>query len=103
MYKLSFFVPESHLEKVKQRLFDAGAGAVGDYDSCCWQSLGTGQFRGLESSSPFLGKKGQIEQVAEYKVEKVIKDQIIKQVVDALKSAHPYEEPAYDVIKLEPF
>ncbi len=103
MYKLSFFVPESHLESVKQALFDIGAGAVGDYDSCCWQSSGTGQFRGLESSSPFLGKKGQVEQVAEFKVEMVIKDQIIKQAVDALKKSHPYEEPAYDVIKLESF
>ncbi|MDC1529637.1 YqfO family protein [Gammaproteobacteria bacterium] len=103
MYKLCFFVPESHLESVKEALFDVGAGAVGDYDSCCWQSLGTGQFRGLEASTPFLGKKGQVEQVAEYKVEMVIKDQIIKLVIDALKKAHPYEEPAYDVIKLESF
>ncbi len=103
MYKLSFFVPETHLENVKQALFDVGAGAVGDYDSCCWQSLGTGQFRGLDSSTPFLGKKGQVEQVEEYKVEMVIKEKIVKQAIDALKISHPYEEPAYDVIKLEPF
>ncbi len=103
MYKLCFFVPETHLESVKQALFEVGAGAVGDYDSCCWQSLGTGQFRGLETSTPYLGKKGLVEQVAEYKVEMVIKEQIIRQAIDALKSAHPYEEPAYDVIRLESF
>jgi hypothetical protein len=103
MYKLCFFVPETHLESVKQALFEVGAGAVGDYDSCCWQSLGTGQFRGLEISTPYLGKKGQVEQVAEYKVEMVIKEQVIRQAIDALKTAHPYEEPAYDVIRLESF
>ena len=103
MYKLCFFVPQTHLESVKQALFEVGAGAVGDYDSCCWQSLGTGQFRGLKTSTPYLGKKGRVEQVAEYKVEMVIKEQVIRQGIDALKSAHPYEEPAYDVIRLESF
>ena len=101
MVKLNFFVPESHLERVKQALFDAGAGKIGAYDSCCWQTLGTGQFRGLEGSDPFLGEKGGIEQFPEYKVELVCEDALIRDVVAALKAAHPYEEPAYDVIRLE--
>lgn len=101
MYKLNFFVPESHLDSVKLALFKAGAGKIGDYDSCCWQTLGTGQFRGLESSDPFIGSKGGIEQVAEYKVEMVCEDSLIQDVVAALKQAHPYEEPAYDVFRLE--
>ena len=107
MVKLNFFVPESHLESVKSALFDAGAGRIGDYDSCCWQTKGTGQFRGLEGSNPFIknkeGKKGEIEQVEEYKVELVCDDALIRDVVAALKHSHPYEEPAYDVIKLEDF
>jgi len=101
MYKLNFFVPESHLESVKAALFAAGAGKIGDYDSCCWQTLGTGQFRGLEGSDPFVGSKGGIEQVAEFKVELVCEDSLIRDVVAALKQAHPYEEPAYDVLRLE--
>lgn len=101
MYKLNFFVPASHLETVKQALFDAGAGKIGDYDSCCWQTPGTGQFRALEGSDPYLGQKGQVEQVEEFKVELVCEDNLIAGVVAALKSAHPYEEPAYDVVKLE--
>lgn len=103
MYKLNFFVPESHLERVKTALFDVGAGRIGDYDSCCWQTKGTGQFRGLEESNPYLGKKGEIEQVEEYKVELVCDDDLIKDVIKILRESHPYEEPAYDVIKLEDF
>lgn len=103
MVKLNFFVPESHLEVVKAALFAAGAGKIGDYDSCCWQTLGTGQFRGLEGSDPFLGEKGGIESFPEYKVELVCEDELIRDVVAALKAAHPYEEPAFDVIRLESF
>jgi len=101
MVKLNFFVPEEHLESVKQALFAAGAGRIGNYDSCCWQTLGTGQFRPLQGSDPFLGQQGKVEQVAEYKVELVCEDSVIKAVIEALKRSHPYDEPAFDVIKLE--
>ncbi|NIB43014.1 NGG1p interacting factor NIF3 [Pseudomaricurvus alkylphenolicus] len=103
MYKLCFYVPETHLEPVKTALFAVGAGRIGDYDSCCWQTLGQGQFRPLEGSQPFIGQSGQVEQVAEYKVELVCADDLIRQAVAALKQAHPYEEPAYDVIRVESF
>lgn len=103
MYKLCFYVPETHLEIVKDAVFAAGAGQIGDYDHCCWQVLGQGQFRPLEGSNPFLGQRGWIEQVSEYKVEMVCDDYLIEAVMDALYAAHPYEEPAYDVIKLEEF
>ena len=103
MFKLSFFVPESHLESVKQAVFAAGAGKIGNYDSCCWQTPGTGQFRALDGSTPFLGELGRVEQVEEFKVELVCEAALIEQVIIALKSAHPYEEPAYDVIRLENF
>ena len=103
MYKLCFYVPENATDLVKNALFKAGAGKIGDYDCCCWQTLGTGQFRPLENSNPYIGQKGQIESVTEFKIEMVCDDEHIKAAIEALKKAHPYEEPAYDVWKLEDF
>ena len=103
MYKLCFYVPENTTELVKNAVFEAGARKIGDYDSCCWQTLGTGQFRPLENSNPYIGQKGQVESVTEFKVEMVCDDQFIKAAIEALKKAHPYEEPAFDVWKLEGF
>lgn len=100
MYQLSFYVPEDHLEPVKMALFAVGAGRIGDYDCCCWQCPGQGQFRPLDGSTPYLGEKGEIEHVAEYKVELVCEDALIEQAVEALKRSHPYEEPAYTVLRL---
>jgi len=103
MYKLVFFVPEDHKEAVKQAVFATGAGKIGDYDSCCWEVLGQGHFRPLPGANPFIGERGTIEVVAEYRVELVCEDGIIAAAVAALKSAHPYEEPAYDVMQLASF
>ncbi len=103
MYKLCYFVPESHLEKTKQALFQTGAGRIGHYDSCCWQCPGQGQFRPLVGSNPFLGQQGVVEQVSEYRVELVCEDQLIRAAVAALRQAHPYEQPAYEVYRLEDF
>lgn len=100
MLKLSFFVPESHLEPVKQALFSVGVGKIGDYDSCCWQALGQGQFRPLPGSQPFMGQQGEVEFVDEYRVEMVVEEALIETAVAALKAAHPYETPAYDVIQI---
>lgn len=97
MYKLAFFVPESDLEPVKQALFSVGAGRIGDYDNCCWQVLGEGQFRPLAGSNPHIGDLGAVERLAEWKVEMVCSDELIRKVVAALKKVHPYEEVAYDV------
>lgn len=100
MYKLVVYVPESHLEAVKSALFAAGAGRIGDYDSCAWQVLGQGQFRPLEGSQPYLGQQGQVEHVPEYRVELVCADERIRDALSAMRQAHPYEEPAYDVWRL---
>ena len=97
MYKLAFFVPESHLEVVKAAVFNAGAGRIGNYDQCCWQVAGIGQFRPLTGSNPFLGQAQQLTQVPEYRVEMVCEDSLIQAAVSALRVAHPYEEPAIDV------
>ena len=103
MYKICVFVPEDAAEQVKQAMFKAGAGKIGDYDCCCWQTLGQGQFRPLEGSSPFIGEQQRIETVAELRIEMVCADELIKNAVAAMKNSHPYEEPAYDVWKLEDF
>ncbi len=100
MYKLCFYVPESHLEQVKAAVFAAGAGRIGDYDHCCWQVLGQGQFRPLAGSNPFLGQVGEEERVPEYRVELVCDGASIRAAVQAMKCAHPYEEPAWDVVAL---
>ncbi|MGK0148971.1 NGG1p interacting factor NIF3 [Pseudomonas putida] len=103
MYKLAFFVPASHVEVVKAAVFAAGGGRIGDYDHCAWQTLGQGQFRPLDGSQPFIGQTGQVEVVEEWKVELVVADELIAQVVAALKQSHPYETPAYEVWQLAEF
>ncbi|MNF34033.1 putative GTP cyclohydrolase 1 type 2 [compost metagenome] len=100
MYKLSFFVPPSHVEAVKSAVFAAGGGRIGNYDCCSWQALGQGQFRPLDGSQPFLGQAGVVEQVEEWKVELVVEDSLVEAVVAALKHSHPYEAPAYEVWRL---
>jgi hypothetical protein len=100
MYKLSFYVPESHLAPVKNALLAKGAGRYKAYDQCCWQVLGEGQFRPLANSQPYLGKVNQLEKVSEYKVEIICNDAAIKEVVQTLLSVHPYEEPAYEIYKI---
>ena len=100
MIKLTVFIPDDALESVKDALFAAGAGAIGDYDCCCWQIKGEGQFRPLSGSSPHIGTKNQLEKVVEWRVEMVVADDKINAVIKALKQAHPYETPAYDAIKV---
>lgn len=100
MLKLTFFVPEEYAERVKQAVFDAGAGRIGDYEHCAWQCLGTGQFRPMQGANPFLGNVGDLETAPELRVEMVCEDAYIDAVIKALKTAHPFEEPAYDVIQV---
>lgn len=101
MYKLGFYVPPTHLEQVKDALFAAGAGRVGNYDRCAWQTLGQGQFRPLAGSEPYQGQANVLETVPEYRVELVCADELVQQVLQALRAAHPYEEPAFDIVRLE--
>ena len=101
MYQLIFYVPESHLERVKSALFKAGAGRIGDYEHCAWQTLGSGQFRPLESSTPFVGAIDKLETLEEYKVEMVCEARQIKQALQALLISHPYQTPAYSVLEIK--
>jgi hypothetical protein len=100
MYKFCFYVPQTDLEKVKNAVFDTGAGTIGNYDRCCFQIKGEGQFRPLKGSNPAIGTHYRPETVTEYKVELVVRDNLIKNAVKAMKDAHPYEEPAYSVYKM---
>jgi hypothetical protein len=100
MKKLTVYIPEAHLEAVKQALFDAGAGRYAAYDRCCWQVLGTGQFRPLKGSSPAIGAVGSVTQVPEYRVEMICEDALVGAVTAALRAAHPYEEPAFDFVDI---
>lgn len=100
LLKLVVFVPASHLETVKDAIFAAGAGQVGHYDRCAWQVLGEGQFRALPGAQPFIGTVGEVERVAEYRVETVLAASRLAAVIEALKAAHPYETPAFDVTVL---
>ncbi len=97
MHKLVFFVPHTHKEVVKKAIFEAGAGDFGNYDCCSWESEGYGQFRPLAGSQPFLGSQDEIERVAEYRVETICDDKRMKNIVETLIEAHPYETPAYEL------
>lgn len=104
MYKLYFYVPINDKERVKKALFDLGVGRYGTkYDSCSFETLGTGQFRALDGADPYIGNIGEIETVNEYKVEMLCKADLIKEAIVVLKKHHPYEEVAFEVIKLEDF
>jgi hypothetical protein len=95
MYQLVFYVPKDHCEQVKDAVFAAGAGRFAGYASCAWQTEGMGQFKPLEGSTPFLGRVGEIERVAEMRVEMVCDDENLPHAIEALLSTHPYEQPAY--------
>ena len=103
MYKLTVFIPDEALDKVKSALFTAGAGSIGDYEQCCWQVQGVGQFMPLADSNPHIGEHGSLERVNEWRVEMVVDEVFITAAITALKAAHPYETPAYDVIKVLDF
>lgn len=103
MYKLTVFIPHDALDPVKSALFAAGAGTIGNYEQCCWQVQGTGQFKPLAGSTPHIGAHDRLENVAEWRVEMVVEEAAIHAVITALKKAHPYETPAYDVINVLDF
>lgn len=99
--KLVTFVPQSHFEKVREALFYSGAGNIGNYDSCSFNILGTGTFRGNSESKPFLGKPNELSEEKEVRIETVFESYLESKIVSALKASHPYEEVAYDIYSLE--
>ena len=99
--KLVTFVPATHLEVVREGLFNAGAGNIGNYDSCSFILEGTGSFRGNENSNPFIGEKGKLSLEKETRLEVIFETVNEATIVSALKQNHPYEEVAYDIYQLE--
>jgi dinuclear metal center YbgI/SA1388 family protein len=100
LLKLVAFVPESHLDNVRNAVFEAGAGVIGNYDRCGFTLKGTGSFRGGEDTNPFSGKKGSESFVNELRFETILFSHNISRVVKALLASHPYEEVAYDLYPL---
>jgi dinuclear metal center YbgI/SA1388 family protein len=101
LLKLVTYIPESHVEKVYNALFEAGAGAIGNYDRCGFTASGTGSYRGNEYSKPFLGEKGKIHFEKEMRFETILYSHLKDKVINALIGIHPYEEVAYDLYVLE--
>ncbi|MGD8214009.1 hypothetical protein [Aestuariimicrobium sp. Y1814] len=95
---LVFYVPVADTNAVLEALFAVGAGRIGDYDRCAWFTAGTGQFRPLAGANPTIGGVGELEQVNENRVELTFPRRLRSTVVETLKQAHPYEEPAFHVL-----
>ncbi len=100
MKKLAFFVPVNDAEQVKDAMFNAGAGKIGDYDRCCFEYEGWGQFRPLAGATPHIGSHGSVEKVRELKIEMVCADDCVKASIQAMLDAHPYEEVAFEVFEM---
>lgn len=96
------FVPTASVDAVRRAMFDAGAGHIGDYSDCSWSVTGTGQFRPLEGSDPTIGTHGVVERVIEDRVEMVAPSRLRCELFAAIHAAHPYEEPAIDVLPMAP-
>jgi dinuclear metal center YbgI/SA1388 family protein len=100
LFKLVTFIPETHLELVRESLFDAGAGSIGNYDQCSFTLAGTGSFRGGENTHPFVGQKGKLHFENEIRLETVFPAHLKKGIIHSLTQSHPYEEVAYDIYPL---
>ena len=98
--KLIVFVPREALDAVREALFAAGAGRIGNYEHCSWYTEGTGTFLGGKGSSPNVGQAGREERVNELRLETVFPAERQDEVLAALREAHPYEEPAVDIYEL---
>ena len=101
LFKLVTYIPEDHFEKVREAIFEAGAGVIGNYDKCSFSLAGTGSFRAGENTNPFVGEKGKIHFEKEIRFETIFLSHLKENVIKALLDSHPYEEAAYDIYALE--
>jgi len=101
--KLVVFVPDADLAKVQGAVFAAGAGSIGNYNECSFRLYGKGTFFGTDSANPVIGQKGRREDVDEWRLEVVLPERSVPNVVAAVRAAHSYEEPAFDVYPLKTF
>ena len=99
-YKIVVFVPTADAVSIREALANAGAGNIGNYDFCSFSLKGIGRFRPGKNTNPHIGSQGQIEEVEEERIETICPKDKIKEVIEAVKKVHPYEEPAIDVYEL---
>ncbi len=99
--KLVTFVPNNYADKVREALFNAGAGNIGNYDSCSYNTTGKGTFKGNDYTIPFAGEKGKLHSEDETRIETIFPQFLQKNIIEALLAAHPYEEVAFDIYSLE--
>jgi dinuclear metal center YbgI/SA1388 family protein len=100
--KVVVFVPDADLARVSDAMFGAGAGVIGQYEQCSFRLAGTGTFFGTESTNPTVGEKGRREDASEWRLEVACPEAVLPGVLKAMRSAHSYEEPAFDVYPLKP-
>ncbi len=101
LFKIVVFVPKGHEDQIKDVMGKQGAGWIGNYSHCTFQAPGTGTFKPLEGTNPFIGSMGKIEKVEESRVETIVTQKILSKTLNAIIKAHPYEEVAYDIYPLE--
>jgi hypothetical protein len=99
--KIVTFIPEENAEQVIQALHEAGAGQIGNYQNCSFRTMGIGTFRPNDRSNPHIGKKGELEKVVEVRAELIFPSYLEDEIMEALRKAHPYEEVAYYLTRLE--
>ena len=100
-FKLALFVPPDHVDRVRDALSKAGAGWIGNYSHCTFMVEGTGTFKPLQGANPYIGEVGALEKVEEVRLETIVPERLVKTVLEAMRTAHPYEEVAYDLYPLE--
>lgn len=101
LFKLAVYVPLTHMEVVRNAIGEAGAGHIGNYSHCTFQTKGQGTFKPLEGTNPYIGSQNELTFVDEVKLETIVKEHHVDYAVEAMTKAHPYEEIAYDVMPLE--
>ncbi len=101
LYKIVVFVPKSHYKKVRHAIMDSGAGWIGKYSNCSFNTEGKGTFMPRKGSKPFIGESKKLETVQEIKIETIVKKKDLNKVIKNMLDTHPYEEVAYDIYKLE--
>lgn len=100
-YKIVVYVPESHADKLREAMGNAGAGKIGNYSHCTFTIKGVGRFRPEEGANPTIGEVGALEEVQEERIETVCAEEKLQGVLQAIRAVHPYEEPATDVYPIE--
>ena len=99
-YKIIVFVPLTHTDVVRKAMGDAGAGVIGNYHYCSFSSIGIGRSFPLKGANPFIGEVGILEEIEEERIEMVCAKHKVKEVINAMRTVHPYDEVAFDIFQI---